>query len=740
MIGNLTIDKANSNMSYFLYSIKILSNSSGKVSRKEFVETMADFVGKPPQKDGKENRTLYNKSNFPRYFGFIDLAKDSEGKEVLVLTKRGTKLADIISEHPDQESKSRYHIKPENQPIFTKMLLESILFDSFGKNNHGVKESRSDVEPPKVLFKTLSLLEKATAYEIYYILYSLNNGIYNTYNDAINAVRANREVGRYDYSSILEEWGQKNSADDCKGIKIFTDDSVRLIVAEEDEKSGEISYKLNPQTTKCYRKEIEMLSPVYAPLQMTIHADSLAIAERWVGETILGRIYNWNCVTVFDRLTCVDSEIFIQDTLIPAIAKAYNDEKLNHYLIIKNADSAQVAELFGKWAPLLVREDDFTSDVNGFSANSVTDEASFNKLIAKLTRNAQRYLTTPKIMLPSNFHIVSIESEAIDMSREYDCVFKQCLVDTGGPTGSKAPLLQKVLPALLPRTEKRFPLNSILYGAPGTGKTYSTAQRALAIAEGKEYKTTVEEDREKIMARYNTLINEGRIVFTTFHQSYGYEDFIQGLRPESSGVGMKFETRDGVFKRIADAAMQDPENNYVIIIDEINRANISKVFGELITLIEEDKRWGEVNALKVTLPSGDPFAIPNNLYIVGTMNSADKSISLIDTALRRRFEFIEVEPNAKLIKDDVLRSVLEKLNASLAKALDSTDLLIGHAYFLGKTEDDLCDILNRSIIPLLYEYFYDNRTKVKDQIKNALPGGQYVISGGDVGRIKVSKA
>ena len=178
---------------------------------------------------------------------------------------------------------------------------------------------------------------------------------------------------------------------------------------------------------------------------------------------------------------------------------------------------------------------------------------------------------------------------------------------------------------------------------------------------------------------------------------------------------------------------------YVFIIDEINRANISKVFGELITLIEDDKRWGEVNALQVTLPSGDSFAIPNNLYIVGTMNSADKSISLIDTALRRRFEFIEVTPNASLIADPTLRSVLEKLNASLAKELDSTDLLVGHAYFIGKTEENLCSIFNRSIIPLLYEYFYDNSTKVKAQIKNALPNDQYEITGGTVGRIKISK-
>ena len=296
-------------------------------------------------------------------------------------------------------------------------------------------------------------------------------------------------------------------------------------------------------------------------------------------------------------------------------------------------------------------------------------------------------------------------------------------------------------PEFFPRVNKLHPLNSILYGAPGTGKTYSTAEYALAILENREvdesFKTA--EQRKSVMEQYRNYVNEERIVFTTFHQSYGYEDFIQGLRPISKDGGTDFVPVDGVFKRIADKAKYHPESNYVIIIDEINRANISKVFGELITLIEDDKRWGEVNALQVTLPSGDHFKIPNNLYIIGTMNSADKSISLIDTALRRRFEFVEVTPNATLIADPVLRSVLEKLNGSLVKELDSTDLLVGHAYFIGKTEDDLCGIINRSIIPLLYEYFYDNSAKVKAQIKNILPSDQYEITGGAVGRIKISK-
>ena len=141
--------------------------------------------------------------------------------------------------------------------------------------------------------------------------------------------------------------------------------------------------------------------------------------------------------------------------------------------------------------------------------------------------------------------------------------------------------------------------------------------------------------------------------------------------------------------------------------------------------------------IEVTLPSGDIFAVPNNLYILGTMNSADKSISLIDTALRRRFDFVEFEPNAELIADAGLKAVLEKLNKNIAAELGSTDLLIGHSYFMGKSISDLCAIMNRNIIPLLYEYFFDNQKKVEAQVKAATEGFNVEIKAGTVGRIKL---
>ncbi|WP_406613990.1 McrB family protein [Mycoplasma corogypsi] len=297
------------------------------------------------------------------------------------------------------------------------------------------------------------------------------------------------------------------------------------------------------------------------------------------------------------------------------------------------------------------------------------------------------------------------------------------------------------LQTLSPRQKKVMPLNFILYGAPGTGKTYATAEYAMVIIENckVDLSQKTSEQRAALMAKYIEATKAGRITFTTFHQSYGYEDFVQGLRPDTKQGGFNFVSVDGVFKKIADEAIKHRDQNYVIIIDEINRANISKVFGELITLIEGDKRWGEINALSVTLPSGEHFKVPNNLFIVGTMNSADKSISLIDAALRRRFDFIEVVPNADIVENTTLKIVLTRLNDELYKELDSTDLLVGHAYFIGKTEEDLCDIMNHSIIPLLYEYFYDNTNKVKNILDKTIAGYNFQVSPAKVGRLRLGK-
>lgn len=167
-----------------------------------------------------------------------------------------------------------------------------------------------------------------------------------------------------------------------------------------------------------------------------------------------------------------------------------------------------------------------------------------------------------------------------------------------------------------------------------------------------------------------------------------------------------------------DSYIKEEEKNYVLIIDEINRANISRVFGELITLIEEDKRWGNENQMEVTLPSGDTFTVPSNLYIIGTMNTADKSIALLDIALRRRFKFISMYPDYSLIEDIKLQNILKTINKEI-KEIKGTDFMIGHSFFINKTENDLKDIIEKDLIPLLSEYFNNKVDKVINLFKKA---------------------
>ncbi|MBB6271663.1 5-methylcytosine-specific restriction protein B [Pedobacter cryoconitis] len=374
-------------------------------------------------------------------------------------------------------------------------------------------------------------------------------------------------------------------------------------------------------------------------------------------------------------------------------------------------------------------------------------------------------------------------------------------------------------------------LNQILYGPPGTGKTFATIDRAIAIInpdfydEVKQMAGTEPEKRSALTREFRKLLIkdwdndiDGQIVFTTFHQNMSYEDFIEGIKPETIDQQVTYKIEDGIFKRLCAKAVErraltkfddsysqfvedvenkgfielvtpvhkkrfhvsiamnetsvvTPQNDnssdkevtktmvrkymedneiidwksytvpigeyikmnfekvidnskkkFVLIIDEINRGNVSSIFGELITLIEKSKRYGGTEELEVILPySKEPFFVPDNVYIIGTMNTADRSVEALDTALRRRFIFSEMMPDSRLLEDSFvelsdghihLKVLLELINKRLVILLDK-DHQIGHAYFMGiKTLADLNQVFENSIIPLLQEYFYGDFGKI----------------------------
>lgn len=365
---------------------------------------------------------------------------------------------------------------------------------------------------------------------------------------------------------------------------------------------------------------------------------------------------------------------------------------------------------------------------------------------------------------------------------------------------------------------KQYPLNQILFGAPGTGKTYNTKKIAVEIIENRAFSDR-EEDRKIINELYKKYTDNKQIRFTTFHQSLSYEDFIEGIKPKLGDTNkeIEYEVRDGIFKLLCKDATQLKQSNnfeeaytkfieevfdagkielkslakktpfdvkvnsnqncvaiphtetatnmvitkkmieeyiingnsidwktytssigeyikskyqisvsnsdnqnkkYVLIMDEINRGNVSSIFGELITLLEEDKRKGRKEELEVELPySQKKFSVPGNVYLVGTMNTADRSVEALDTALRRRFSFTEMKANPEVLKDSNynevnLRLLLQIINERIELLIDKHHQ-IGHSYLIEINNlDDLKNVFKNKIIPLLEEYFYGDFGKI----------------------------
>ena len=256
-----------------------------------------------------------------------------------------------------------------------------------------------------------------------------------------------------------------------------------------------------------------------------------------------------------------------------------------------------------------------------------------------------------------------------------------------------------------PKTTYNFK-NIILSGVAGIGKTHSYLKLINLIESGVQENKLFEKliDTKKV----DEVVEKERIEFITFHQNYSYEEFIEGFQPNEKS-GIKIE--DGLFKAFVNKAKKNIDQNYYFVIDEINRGNISKIFGELITLIEDSKR----DELEVKLPySKNSFSIPRNIFIIGTMNITDQSISKLDIALRRRFVFFNIKPNTNLVCQK-FKDKFEKLNEYISKNLGD-DYLIGHSYFMKCDENSLDYILKHQIEPLLEDYFYGDKESLNSVV------------------------
>jgi 5-methylcytosine-specific restriction protein B len=257
----------------------------------------------------------------------------------------------------------------------------------------------------------------------------------------------------------------------------------------------------------------------------------------------------------------------------------------------------------------------------------------------------------------------------------------------------------------------------ILYGPPGTGKTFWAERTAIDLASyslaGKPYEELSDDEKVKVVGGDES---HGLVRMCCFHPAYGYEDFIEGYRPELHEGRMSFTLREGIFKEVCRDAEAQPERQFYLIIDEINRGDIPRIFGEFLTIIEKDKR-----GKAVVLPlSRSAFRVPPNVFLIGTMNTADRSIALLDTALRRRFGFIELMPDVSLLDQASVSEIplgpwLEALNRRICEHVgrDARNLLFGHSFLLegSKPVRDATrffQVVRDEIIPLLEEYCYED--------------------------------
>ncbi|MEM3192582.1 MAG: AAA family ATPase [Candidatus Parvarchaeota archaeon] len=285
-----------------------------------------------------------------------------------------------------------------------------------------------------------------------------------------------------------------------------------------------------------------------------------------------------------------------------------------------------------------------------------------------------------------------------------------------------------------------MPKNFILHGPVGTGKTYLARLIAKGLVHGRiknlnDIEKVIGAKEEELKELSDLEEDREKIVTVTFHQSYGYEDFIGGIKAQVNGDKITYKAEPGVFLKLCDKARNDLKNPYVIIIDEINRGDISRIFGELITLIEEDKRSSnDTDGMSLTIPNFEvEFRVPENVFIIGTMNDSDRSIALLDVALRRRFLFFNILPRTDILKEWVSKKtdtafgrivvdVFEKLNERILSTRGE-DFQIGHAFFKDLSTTDnyyetLQQIFKYKIFPLLKEIYIGRDEVLYEKVLN----------------------
>ena len=798
MRGNLTIDKASMNLSYFLYTILLINNHDKLITRKEFVKEMASFIGVSPIKDGKENRTPYNKSKLPRYFGFVDVL-EKDGESYLVLTNRGIKIVDFIGEK-DGEPDKKYFIKSENRKDFIDLIFQSVVFESFGKNNSGAEQSNTDVEPPKVVFKTIKELGKATAEEICYVMYGLNNGTFNSFDEALEKVKKNRLNAFWDYSEIMEDWKITNIVNDCKIINIFTDSNIQLIKSHHDDRLGKNFYSLNDDLDSNYLSQIDNMQAIYTPLRMfAYYKGSNTSISNWVNDSILGGVSDTSYVFRDNErsfLGTLQGDEYIPGLIDDVLVKAFKYPKKNVYLIIDNVEESEFESKFDRYAPLLKQVIDLSSDFNGWSENIVFDKEAYNYINSQTT-NIKKYLNKSEIRFPSNLQIVgTVLMSEKDKDVKFDFHFSRSLVeseiDDNKPLNENYYKFKKLLGWFVKQLNIN---NGITDGVKTSGQGYkegssirkfyndwrsygeftldcnlisgyqSTFSKVnyinktdtginirpkfdkntkeikyfyidvyendkhfnedIALIFEKEYpleelrlmdelepNETLKElfdDFCKVIDTFSTrkqenndfencerLVGGENIILygvpgagkswtiesyyrdentkmqrVVFHPDYTYSDFVGQILPQSKDGNVSYDFIPGPFTKIVNDAYRNPNQKFILVIEEINRGNAPAIFGDIFQLLDRNKNGrssyeiSNADVAKIVYrDENHPVYLPSNLSIICTMNTSDQNVFTLDTAFQRRW-------NMRLIENTFKKDTPEEKTFAEHPILDS---------------------------------------------------------------------
>ena len=413
MRGKLTVEKAASNMSVFLKAIDIVVNSpNGTIARNDFGFKMAQFINIPAIKDGLENRTPYNKSKFPRYFGFLDILLINDITHLKV-TKRGLRLYALISDQGDDiDFEKRYFIAKDKVEKVSELFWESIMFDSFGRNNSGAEESFTDIDPVKLIINSLLKLKSCTREELCFIIFGLNGSVnqnsyeFNSLDEAILKINDNRLNKFNNYNIYFEKLGKVNIVNDFKILNILSDQNVRVLLEEDNNFCIDKKY--------AYKNIKKIKSNYFFPFyqaknELISYEENSNINNNWVREIRLGGVLDENIVVYDFRnqvrpLSVIDDEKGQFET---ALIKSFENPKTNIYLWAMNINEKFLEDNLGEAMNLVERVSDFTNNNNGFSINRLplTHKLSIY-LSSKSAKIKEKIKEFGGLYFPANFHLI----------------------------------------------------------------------------------------------------------------------------------------------------------------------------------------------------------------------------------------------------------------------------------------------------------------------------------------------